>query len=159
MHLSSLHPLSKILIVIIGGAVLFSISFILMAFLSPVEHSWGRYLLGNFSTFNSFFINIGSVILGLIGMLIASLKLFKRQQDERDFTILKQALSSDETALLEQVKQAPDGVTQDSLRFRLDWSKAKISTTLSRLDRMGFVQRERFGKTYKVYYQKPKADG
>ena len=43
-----------------------------------------------------------------------------------------------------------------SLRFRLNWSKAKISTILTNLDKKGIVQRQRTGKTYNIYLQKPK---
>lgn len=33
-------------------------------------------------------------------------------------------------------------------------SKAKVSTTLTRLDKMNLIQRERQGKTYKVFLSK-----
>ena len=54
---------------------------------------------------------------------------------------------------LEAIKKSGE-ITQDSLRFRLDWSKAKVSTILTNLDKRNLIQRERIGKTYKVYLQK-----
>ena len=57
--------------------------------------------------------------------------------------------------ILDEIKKAGE-ITQDSLRFRLNWSKAKISTTLTNLDKMNLIQKERIGKTYKVYLQNEK---
>jgi uncharacterized membrane protein len=64
--------------------------------------------------------------------------------------ILKQALSADEHTVLQEIQRAGE-ITQDSLRFRLDWSKAKLSRILTRLDKMNLIQRERVGKTYNVF--------
>lgn len=174
MHPVTLHPISKALITLIVGAVLSTGSFFGLAGAFPVEQAWGRQLLFNFTTPGSLLVNGGALVVGLLGMLIVSLLLFKRaavpaipnttiqpasslptvpMPAEDIFSILKKALSPDETALLEQVRASPGGITQDSLRFRLNWSKPKVSTLLSQLDRMGLVQRERMGKTYKVHYQ------
>ncbi len=70
-----------------------------------------------------------------------------------EIEILKKALNPDEKLILEEIQKAGE-ITQDSLRFRLNWSKAKVSAILLQLDRMGLVQRERQGKTYKVFIQK-----
>ena len=67
-----------------------------------------------------------------------------------ELEIIKRALSDDEKAVLDEIKRAGE-ITQDSLRFRLDWSKAKLSRILTNLDRMNIIQRERMGKTYKVF--------
>lgn len=67
--------------------------------------------------------------------------------------ILRQVLSDDEKKILREVKKAK-GITQDSLRFRLGWSKAKISAVLGRLDRARIIQRRREGKTYKLFLQR-----
>ena len=60
---------------------------------------------------------------------------------------------SNEKKILDEVKRAGE-ITQDSLRFRLNWSKAKISTILTNLDKINLIQRERQGKTYKVFLSK-----
>jgi len=64
--------------------------------------------------------------------------------------IIKKALSDDEKAVVDEIRRAGE-ITQDSLRFRLDWSKAKLSRILTNLDKMNLIQRERVGKTYNVF--------
>ena len=72
---------------------------------------------------------------------------------DHELQILKRALSTDEKRILEEVEKESE-ITQDSLRFRLEWSKAKVSTIASNLDRMGLIQRRREGKTYIVFLPK-----
>ncbi len=72
---------------------------------------------------------------------------------ETELQILKKALNEDEKRVLDEVEKAKE-ITQDSLRFRLEWSKAKLSAILSNLDKKGLVQRERSGKTYRVFLEK-----
>jgi len=67
-----------------------------------------------------------------------------------ELEIIKRALSDDEKAVLDEIRRAGE-ITQDSLRFRLDWSKAKLSRILTNLDKMNIIQRERVGKTYNVF--------
>ena len=67
-----------------------------------------------------------------------------------ELEIIKRALSDDEKAVLDEIRRAGE-ITQDSLRFRLDWSKAKLSRILTNLDKLNIIQRERMGKTYKVF--------
>ena len=109
------------------------------------------------STPNIKILNILAVIFSLIVGFLVSLKLKPKSEDGKkdDFSILKKALSKDEQKLLEEVKKAGE-ITQDSLRFRLDWSKAKVSAILNNLDRLDLVQRERVGKTYNVIFKKGK---
>ena len=72
-----------------------------------------------------------------------------------ELEILKRALSKDEKLILNEIQKAGE-ITQDSLRFRLDWSKAKVSAILLQLDRMNIIQRQRQGKTYNVIAAKEK---
>lgn len=67
-----------------------------------------------------------------------------------ELKIIKRALSEDEKAVIDEITRAGE-ITQDSLRFRLDWSKAKLSRILTNLDKMNIIQRERVGKTYNVF--------
>lgn len=69
---------------------------------------------------------------------------------DRSMIILKKALTDDEVAIVDMVKDTP-GVTQDSLRFRTDFSKSKVSALILNLEKKGIVQREKTGKTYKIY--------
>ena len=79
----------------------------------------------------------------------------KDKEKDKEFNIIKKALSEDERKILNEIKKAGE-ITQDSLRFRLNWSKAKISTILTNLDKKEIVQRQRTGKTYYVYLQNTK---
>jgi hypothetical protein len=67
-----------------------------------------------------------------------------------ELEIIKRALSDDEKAVLDEIRKAGE-ITQDSLRFRLEWSKAKLSRILTNLDKLNLIQRERVGKTYNVF--------
>lgn len=158
MNIRKLHPASKILIIIIIGFVTYIVaSSMINLTATDILRGLGRGRMMDSLLTGNVVINTTSIASGLIGMLIASLLIFRRGHDsggrKDDFSIMKRALTEGETSLLENVRAVPDGITQDSLRFRLGWSKAKVSTMLGNLDRMGLVQRERFGKTYKVYYQ------
>jgi len=94
-----------------------------------------------------------------IGVLFAIL--FKLENTDTktsqvdELEIMKKALSDDEKAVINEIQRAGE-ITQDSLRFRLDWSKAKLSRILTLLDKMNIIQRERVGKTYNVFLTKKK---
>lgn len=96
-----------------------------------------------------------SIFIALLVMLIISIIISKRvekmeeKEVHRDLQVLKRVLSEDEKKLLDEVQRSGE-ITQDSLRFRLNWSKAKASTIISHLDRSGLLQRRREGKTYVV---------
>ena len=100
-------------------------------------------------------LNLAAIFISLvtgfsIWLIMRPNKTFAEKPEEIE--ILKKALSPDEKKLLEEVQKAGE-ITQDALRFRLDWSKAKVSAILLQLDRMNLVQRERQGKTYNVRIQ------
>ena len=59
-------------------------------------------------------------------------------------------LPKDERRVLEPVIDSP-GVTQIELRDRADFSKSKVSQTVSDLESRGLLYRERQGRTYRVY--------
>jgi len=114
-------------------------------------------MMGSFGSTNSVIVNLVSFILAVLSAFLFSLYLLKSEEKKTggksELAILKKALSEDEKNIVEEIEKAKE-ITQDSLRFRLGWSKAKVSTILTNLDKMGLVQRERIGKTYKVYLQK-----
>lgn len=146
-----------ILVAIIGYFLMFFIS---SSFLTPKQTPMMRMMnemtgtnIMNFSTTNSIIINLISLVFGIGLGFLTSLYLFRTQQEDKEYNILRKALSDDEKKILDEVKRIGE-ITQDSLRFRLEWSKAKVSTILTNLDKRGLIQRERIGKTYKVYLQK-----
>lgn len=147
--MKNLNNTTKILIVILVATIsYFIISLIMKPFFAPASMMDMMRQL----TFGIRTDNIIPFIIALIIGIIASFYLFEGRKD-REYNILRKALSEDEKKVLDEIKKAGE-ITQDSLRFRLNWSKAKISTILTNLDKRGLVQRERIGKTYKVYLQK-----
>ncbi|MDZ7850204.1 MAG: MarR family transcriptional regulator [Halodesulfurarchaeum sp.] len=59
-------------------------------------------------------------------------------------------LPDDERRVLEPVIDSP-GVTQIEIRDRSDFSKSKVSQTLSELEKRGLVYKEKQGRTFRVY--------
>ena len=97
-----------------------------------------------------------SITLALVAGVLVSLWLKPARTEVAPATkideleIIKRALSDDEKAVLDEIRKAGE-ITQDSLRFRLEWSKAKLSRILTNLDKLNLIQRERVGKTYNVF--------
>lgn len=69
---------------------------------------------------------------------------------ERSAPHLLDALPEDERRILEPVLDSP-GLTQIELRDRASFSKAKISQTVSNLEKRGLLYREQQGRTYRIY--------
>lgn len=61
-----------------------------------------------------------------------------------------QFLPEDERRIVEPILESP-GLTQVEIRGRSDFSKAKVSQTVSELEDRGLVYREKQGRTYRVY--------
>jgi len=59
-------------------------------------------------------------------------------------------LPDDETRILEPVLDSP-GLTQIALRDRSNFSKSKVSQTVSDLEKRGLLYREPQGRTYRIY--------
>jgi len=59
-------------------------------------------------------------------------------------------LPDDERRVLEPVISSP-GITQIELRDRSNFSKSKVSQTVSTLEKRGLLYRERQGRTYRIY--------
>ena len=59
-------------------------------------------------------------------------------------------LPEDERRVVKPVLETP-GLTQVELRARSEFSKAKVSQTVSELEDRGLIYREKQGRTYRVY--------
>jgi uncharacterized membrane protein len=161
MNLKDIDLLSKIILVILTILLAYSLTFmILTSLLIPKQTSMMDMMSQmmrtdniGFSITNPTIINLLSMVFAVLVGSLTSLYLFRTQMKEKEYEILRKALSEDEKKIFNEVRKARE-ITQDSLRFRLNWSKAKVPTILSNLDRRGIIQRERLGKTYKVYLQK-----
>jgi uncharacterized membrane protein len=69
---------------------------------------------------------------------------------DRSMNVLGRTLSDDEMMILSLVKDS-SGITQDSVKFRTDFSKSKVSALVLGLEKKGIIQREKTGKTYKLF--------
>ena len=73
-----------------------------------------------------------------------------RKLDEEKFSILLKGLDDYEKKVVSAVKEQ-NGITQNTLRLRVDMSKAKLSQVLGNLERKGLVLREPENKTLAIY--------
>ncbi len=148
-NLTKLDNITKILIILLVIAISYFIIFlILRPFFAPKSMMDMMNQIGSIGTET-----IIPLIIALIIGIILSFYLFKTETKDKEYNIIKKVLSEDEKKLLDEVKKVGE-ITQDSLRFRLDWSKAKVSTLLTNLEKKNLIQRERTGKTYRIYLQK-----
>jgi len=72
------------------------------------------------------------------------------QKEEEKFNILLKGLNKDEQKVIKAVKEQ-DGITQQTLRLRIDMHKSKLSIVLDGLEKKGLVARKEKGKTKKVF--------
>ncbi|KAB1193159.1 MarR family transcriptional regulator [Haloferax sp. MBLA0076] len=70
--------------------------------------------------------------------------------NERPRPRLLDVLPEDERRVLEPILTSP-GITQIELRDRSNFSKSKVSQTVSELEKRGLLYRERQGRTYRIY--------
>ena len=157
MNIKNMHPASKGLLIATAGALVYLFSATVYYLLSPPRApTMMGHMMGRAAANDPFYYMLSytiPLIIALASMLAISVYFFSFDKKDEKIKILKKALSKDENEALEKIREAGGGITQDSLRFRLGWSKAKISTIINNLDRRGIIQRERFGKTYKIYCQ------
>lgn len=74
----------------------------------------------------------------------------KKKLGTEKLSILLKGLDEFEKKAFLAVREQ-DGITQNTLRLRVDMSKAKLSQVLAGLEKKGLVKREPQGKTLKVY--------
>lgn len=74
--------------------------------------------------------------------------------NEERFSLLLKGLDSFEQTILKAVREQP-GITQNTLRLRVDLSKAKLSQVLTNLEKKGLVKRNQQGKTLAVHCTLP----
>jgi len=160
INITRLDNVTKIVLILLIGVIFYFVIFSILKPFFIAEPTQMRDMMSqimgsdimNFSSSSPPTRNLVSLIVAIAIALIVSFYLFKRDVKEQEYKIIRRALSEDEKAILDEIKKAGE-ITQDSLRYRLNWSKAKISTILTNLDKINLIQRERTGKTYKVYLQ------
>ncbi|MBI2656514.1 winged helix-turn-helix transcriptional regulator [Candidatus Woesearchaeota archaeon] len=70
--------------------------------------------------------------------------------EQNKFELILKAMDDNEKKVLKAVKEQ-EGITQSTLRYRTDLSKAKVSQILTDFEKKHLVKRELKGKTYAVY--------
>ncbi|WP_290596255.1 MULTISPECIES: helix-turn-helix transcriptional regulator [unclassified Archaeoglobus] len=145
-------------VMLVGGVVLL---FLYLTF-SPMSH---HYMM-----MGPFYMGILPVIFGVGGLALIAIAIYSslsRSQDsevlpepevsespdERSSERLETAmrlLNEDEAMVLRLIAEN-EGITQDSLRARTEFSNSKISMIVKKLEERDLIIRERFGKTYKIY--------
>ena len=86
--------------------------------------------------------------------LIKTLKETKEEKlGEEKFNILLSGLDEDEKKVIKAVKEQ-DGITQATLRIRIDLSKTKLSLVLTGLEKKGLVKKVIKGKTNQIFLKK-----
>lgn len=74
----------------------------------------------------------------------------ERKLTEEKFSILLKGLDAFEKEALNIIR-SQEGITQNTLRLRVNMSKAKLSQVLQNLERKGLVKREKDKKTMALY--------
>ena len=84
-------------------------------------------------------------------------RILRRLEEEKDrkigdekFNIILMALDPYEKKVMKAVKEH-DGITQSTLRLRLDLSKAKLSYVLQELEKRNLIKRIKKGKTLQIF--------
>jgi uncharacterized membrane protein len=162
---------TKIVLIILVVVISFLITFSVLSVIFAQESTSGDGvdgmmdnmmdgMMGGTSS-NSLVISLVALTVALVAGALVSLLVMSRKPEAPaaiatpatrtdELEIIKRVLSDDEKAVLDEIRRAGE-ITQDSLRFRLEWSKSKLSRILTNLDKMNLIQRERVGKTYTVF--------
>ena|SRR3989338_10824610 len=158
-NLQKLSIVSKVTLIVLVFFLTYLMSALIVdyVFPQPAAYAVMREMMGGYTSSTMILIPlIISITLGIIVLLYFFPPSSQRKQEDEyrdEYKIIRKVLSEDEKKVMDEVKKAGE-ITQDSLRFRLEWSKAKVSTIVTNLDRKGLIQRERVGKTYNLFLQK-----
>src|SRR3989338_400658 len=100
---------------------------------------------------------IGALGIYLLFFSTSEEAILKRLEEEKNikieqnkFDIVLKAMDDNEKKVLKAIKEQ-DGITQSTLKYRTDLSKAKVSQILTDFEKKHLVKRELKGKTYAVY--------
>ncbi len=74
----------------------------------------------------------------------------KNRTEEEKFNIILKALDPYEKKVLKAIKEQ-DGITQSTLRFRTNMSKAKLCYVLQELEKRNLIKRIPKGKTFAIF--------
>ena len=102
----------------------------------------------------SFMLALGFYMLFFNKTVKAIMERLEKEKDERiedaKFEMLFKALDPYEQKAIKAIKEQ-DGITQNTLRLRVDMSKAKLSYVLQELEKRGLIKRVKRGKTLSLH--------
>ena len=102
----------------------------------------------------SFILALGFYLLFFNKTEKAILEKLEKEKEEKieegKFEMLMKALDPYEQKVLKAVKEQ-DGITQNTLRLRIDMSKAKLSYVLQELEKRGIIKRVEKSKTLAIH--------
>ena len=100
---------------------------------------------------------IGALGIYLLFFSTSEEAILRRHEEEKStksewdkFELVLKGMDDNEKKVLKAIREQ-EGITQSTLKFRADLSKAKISQILSDFERKSLIRREAKGKTYSVY--------
>ena len=100
---------------------------------------------------------IGALGIYLLFFSTSEEAILKRLEEEKSmkigedkFELILKAMDDNEKKVLKVIKEQ-EGITQSTLKYRTDLSKAKVSQILTDFEKKRLVKREANGKTYSVY--------
>ena len=100
---------------------------------------------------------IGALGIYLLFFSTSEEAILRRLEEEKNtkigqdkFGLILKAMDENEQKVLKAIKEQ-EGITQSTLKFRTDLSKAKVSQILTDFERKHLIKRELKGKTYSVH--------
>ena len=100
---------------------------------------------------------IGALGIYLLFFSTSEEAILKRLEEEKNmkieqdkFELVLKAMDENERKVLKAIKEQ-EGITQSTLKYRTDLSKAKVSQILTDFEKKHLIKREVKGKTYTVY--------
>jgi len=100
---------------------------------------------------------IGALGIYLLFFSTSEEAILKRLEEEKNtkveqdkFELVLKSMDENEKRVLKAVKEQ-EGITQSTLKYRADLSKAKVSQILTDFEKKQLIKREAKGKTYAVY--------
>ena len=100
---------------------------------------------------------VGALGIYLLFFSTSEEAILKRLEEEKKmsigngkFDLVLKGLDEHERNVLKAIKEQ-EGITQSTLTFRTDLSKAKISQVLTGFEKKSLIRREEKGRTYAVY--------
>ena len=100
---------------------------------------------------------IGALGIYLLFFSTSEEAILKRLEEEKNmrigqdkFELMLKAMDDNEKRVISAIKEQ-GGITQSTLKYRVDLSKAKVSQILTDFEKKHLIKRELKGKTYAVY--------